>query len=133
MRRRLAGIALLVAGCTGPAAYPASVTVIAYGAPRTTSSYVLVHEPWGSKNAEIAGRQNVEVVERLDGVRLTCTNTRCTGSSASRAVVLEKPEPGVRHVEVLVEKDGFEAQRLTIPFGEVEYGKVIVLMKPVSK
>jgi hypothetical protein len=132
---RLATLAcvLVLAGCPRSEAYPESVTVRSYSAPREGAAFVVVYDPWGSPSPywRFVGRGEVEIAAMLDGVTLSCTNTPCDATSSPNVVLLKKPAPGIDHVEVLVSKEGFEPLRFSIPFarGSEGYPTRIVLLK----
>jgi hypothetical protein len=125
-------LVLPAAGCS-PAAYPSGITVLGYGAPRdgAPGGFVVVYDPHGHHTPPLAERSDVEVLRPLSDVRVTCTNTPCSGGNAQ--VTLAEPAAGIRRVELLVEKDGFEPERVTVPFDGLPYPKVLVVMKPVAK
>jgi hypothetical protein len=129
VRRGLALLLLSVAACVPQEAYPTSAQVDAFEEPRGQEAFVIVFEPLSEKGSLPIVSRDAEVLRHVDGVRVACVNMAC--ESHSGIAVLSKPPPGVDHVELKVEKDGFEPVTITIPFrdGAAPYPHFVVLLR----
>jgi hypothetical protein len=125
----IASVALAsgLAGCMH--AYPEYVTLRPVSAPPEEAPFVVVYDPNLTSEWKVTPRGNVPLLTRLDDVVVTCTNTPCELDRDTMRIVLAKPAPGIKQVDVLVSKEGFEPVRFVVPFDGQPWPGRLVLMR----
>lgn len=125
---------LVLASCAEATAQPKAVDVKAYASPReATGDFVVVYKPWEPTDAVVTGIGTVQVLARLEGAKVRCVNMPCESREAGGSVVLGKPPPGTDHLEIVVEKEGFDPVRFSVPFDHgAPHRTTLVLMKPTG-
>ncbi len=104
---------------------PTHVTIVPFAAPPgdAKTGFVVAYHPWSGSVEGVTGSQ------LLRDAKVSCGNMHCTYNAESRAIALEEPPAGVDHVEVVVEKDGFEPLRFDVPLAMRDsYPTVVVVL-----
>jgi hypothetical protein len=131
MQLLLRGLALAIA-CAACSTYPRTVTLNVYSAADARGGYVV---PLGQR-ADTPHAEGRSVLVPIAGARVSCP-APCSrfvdrGDEGLYEVTISEPAPPVDHVDVLVERVGFEPAVVRVPLnGEPPYAtRLVVLLSP---
>lgn len=138
IRSLLASAALLLAGCEPPSAplsRPTHVTVLPFVGPpggAASGGFVVAYDPWSGSVKGVTVK-NGPPSQLVTDAAVRCTNMPCRYDRESRYVALEAESvpSGTQHIEIVIEKEGYETLQVSIPLTTKDrHPTVLVVLTP---
>lgn len=138
MRSLLVSVALLLVACepaSAPLSRPTHVTVLPFAGPAGGASgggFVVPYDPWRGGVGGVTVR-NGPRAQLVTDAAVRCTNMPCRYNRESRYVALEAESvpSGTQHIELVIEKEGFETLQLSVPLTTKDrHPTVLVVLTP---
>lgn len=98
---------------------PTHVTVLPFRGPpggAAAGGFVVAYDPWSGGVSGVTVKDGSRS-ELVTDAAVWCANISCSYNRESRYLTLDAAsiKPGVGHVEIVVEKDGFEPLHVSVP------------------